>query len=201
MNNTSLVVQAGGESRRMGRDKGLVHFRGQPLIQRVVERLRPLAAEILVTTNHPEEYVFLGIPLTPDVLPGRGALGGLYTALKVARRPFVAVVACDMPFASLALLAYQRDLLASSAYDLAVPQTEYGTEPFHAVYRRDVCLSLVSAALEQGKWRAEGWFSQADPRFLLPEEIRRFDPHGLAFYNINTPEELAGAEALAAQGF
>ncbi|MCX8063463.1 MAG: NTP transferase domain-containing protein, partial [Anaerolineales bacterium] len=76
----SLVVQAGGESRRMGKDKALLPFLGKPLIQRILERLIPVVDEALVTTNHPERYGFLNVPLVGDVFPGRGALGGLYTA-------------------------------------------------------------------------------------------------------------------------
>ena len=90
----SIAIQAGGESRRMGRDKGLMPFLGRPLIQRVLERLTPIADEVLVTTNSPDEYRFLNLPLFPDLKPGRGALGGLYTALSSAACEAVAVVAC-----------------------------------------------------------------------------------------------------------
>ncbi|MFL7867205.1 MAG: molybdenum cofactor guanylyltransferase, partial [Anaerolineales bacterium] len=68
----TICVQAGGESRRMGRDKALMPFLGRPLIQRVVDRLSPIADEIIVTTNNPDDYRFLGLPLFPDLKPGRG---------------------------------------------------------------------------------------------------------------------------------
>ena len=67
----SIAIQAGGESRRMGQDKGLASFLGKPLVARLVERLAPLADEVLVTTNRLQEYAFLGVPLFPDLLPGR----------------------------------------------------------------------------------------------------------------------------------
>src|SRR5512147_3255637 len=96
----TVCIQAGGQSSRMGEDKALKTFLGRPLIQRVIDRLSPIADEIILTTNHPEEYTFLDLPLFSDLKPGRGALGGLYTAIASATNPFVAVVACDMPFAS-----------------------------------------------------------------------------------------------------
>ncbi|HJW89725.1 MAG TPA: molybdenum cofactor guanylyltransferase, partial [Anaerolineales bacterium] len=112
----TLAIQAGGDSRRMGQDKGLVPLLGQPLVARAIQRLGRLADEVLVTTNHTEAYRFLGIPLFPDLIPGVGALSGLYTALSAAQNPLVAVVACDMPFASADLLSYARDrLLAANA--------------------------------------------------------------------------------------
>jgi molybdopterin-guanine dinucleotide biosynthesis protein A len=96
----TVVIQAGGMSARMGEDKALKPFLGRLLIQRVIDRVTPIADELIVTTNRPAEYEFLNLRLVPDLKPGRGALGGLYTAIASAASPLVAVVACDMPFAS-----------------------------------------------------------------------------------------------------
>ncbi len=198
----TVVIQAGGESRRMGSNKALLPFLGQPLIARVLERVRPLADEILITTNQHEGFEFLDLPLVADVLPGSGALGGLYTALLSARQPLVAVVACDMPFASRELLAYQRDLLVAEEADVVLPATEQGLEPLHALYRRETCLPAVEAALKQGERRVISWFGQVRVRALTPAEIAAIDPAGRAFMNVNTPEDLLQAERLAraAQG-
>lgn len=193
----TVVVQAGGESRRMGQDKALVPFLGRPLIQRVIDRVVPLADEVLVTTNHPEDYRFLGYPIFPDLVPGRGALGGLYTALSAARHPLVAVVACDMPFVSAPLLTAQRDLLVSADYDAVIPRTEGGTEPFHALYRRLACLPPIQAAIAADKWRVDAWYSKAQVYLMSPQETAQNDPGGLAFWNVNTPEELHQAEEIA----
>jgi molybdopterin-guanine dinucleotide biosynthesis protein A len=180
----------------MGQDKGLVPFHGQPLILQVVKRLSAIAGEVLVTTNNLPGYSFLGLPLFEDLLPGTGALGGLYTALTAARYPSVAVVACDMPFASASLLTYQHSLLLSTGADLVIPRREDKLEPFHAVYRRETCLPLVQAALQAGMRRVDAWFPQASLRYIDPQEAARFDTAGLAFWNINTLEDLAEAEAL-----
>jgi molybdopterin-guanine dinucleotide biosynthesis protein A len=193
----TLVIQSGGESRRMGQDKALLPFLGQPLIQRVVQRLGPLAAEILVTTNHVEDYQFLNLPLISDIYPGRGALGGVYTALKSASQPLVAIAACDMPFASPALFTAELDILLTSDYDIAIPHSGEGLEPFHAVYRRATCLPAVEAALEGGRWRVDAWFAAVKVRVLSTAEIQTYDPQMLCFRNVNTPEELRQAEALA----
>ncbi len=193
----TLVIQAGGESRRMGRDKALVPFLGQTLIERVLGRVAHLADEILVTTNKPEDYAFLGLPLVKDVIPGRGALGGLYTALSAAHQPLVAVVACDMPFVSAELLAFERDELLRAGYDAVIPRTAEGTEPFHAVYDRDACLPAIYAAIQADRWRVDAWYRQVNLRLLSPAEVHPYDPQGLAFWNVNTPQDLAQAEQLA----
>lgn len=195
----TLVIQAGGESRRMGQDKGLVPFLGKPLIQRVLGRLESLGDEVLITTNRPDGYRFLNVPLVGDLVPNRGALGGLYTALSAARSPIVAVVACDLPFASREILEAARDLLVEEDWDAVVPVTGSGAEPFHAVYRRETCLPAVKAVLDQGAWRADAWYPQVRLRRLQPEEYRNLDPLQLTFRNVNTPEELRLAEEIARQ--
>jgi molybdopterin-guanine dinucleotide biosynthesis protein A len=196
----TLVIQAGGESRRMGTDKALLPFLGQPLILRPLNRLAGLADEVLVTSNQPEKYHFLGLSPIPDLLPGFGALGGLYTALSAASHPYVAVVACDMPFTSLGLFAAELTLLRETGADAVIPRSDAGTEPFHSVYRRETCLPYVRAALEAGKQRVDAWFSQVNIRYLAPAEILPFDHDQLAFLNINTLEELKEAEGIARVG-
>jgi molybdopterin-guanine dinucleotide biosynthesis protein A len=193
----TIVVQAGGESSRMGQDKALLPFLGRPLIARVLERVAPLGDEVLLTTNQPQDYRFLNLPLFPDIIPDRGALGGVYTALHSARGDLVALVACDMPFANPKLLAYQLETLVEGGYDAVIPKEEGGTEPFHAVYRRETCLPAVRAAIQADKWRVDSWFAQVKIHFLSAEEIRPYDPNGLAFVNVNDPQEFRQAEALA----
>lgn len=194
---TSIVIQAGGESRRMGQNKALMPFLGQPMIQRVVERLGGLGDEMLVTTNQPEAFQFLGLPLVADVLPGTGALGGLYTALLAAHAPRVLVVACDMPFVSPQLARLELDVLAAEGWDVVIPTTLEGLEPLHTVYRRETCIPAIERALQEQKRRMISWFGDVRVRELSLEEVRVVEPELRAFMNVNTPEELAAAEALA----
>ena len=193
----SLVIQAGGKSERMGEDKALKPFLGRPLIQQVMDGLAPLADEIIVTTNRPAEYAFLGHRLVADLAPGRGALGGLYTAVASAAHPIVGVVACDMPFASKALFETATRLLVQEEADVVIAKTEEGYEPFHAVYRRITCLPAIQSAIEADKWKVISWFPSVKVRELTPAELAAADPSGRAFWNVNTPEEFAEAERLA----
>jgi molybdopterin-guanine dinucleotide biosynthesis protein A len=193
----SVVIQAGGESLRMGQDKARMPFLGRPLIQRVIDRLSPIADELIVTTNKPEEYRFLGLPVYSDLIPGRGALGGLYTALACASQPLVAVVACDMPFVCADLFAVMRDALITTKKDIAIPRPHGGLEPFHAVYRSETCLPHIQTALEADKWRVDAWFARVEMVYFDQQELITFEPELRCFSNVNTPEELAAAEQLA----
>jgi molybdopterin-guanine dinucleotide biosynthesis protein A len=181
----------------MGRDKALMPFLGRPLIQRVADRMAPIADELIVTTNRPDDYRFLGLPLFPDLRPGRGALGGLYTALSSATCQAVAVVACDMPFASPRLIEAGYRLLVQEDADVVIPDSGEGLEPLHALYRRETCLPAIEAAIDADQWRLIAWFPQVKVRPLQLDELKRYDPSGLAFWNLNTPEEFVEAEQRA----
>jgi molybdopterin-guanine dinucleotide biosynthesis protein A len=193
----SLALLSGGNSERMEQDKALMPFLGRPLILRILERISPIADEVLLSTNRPENYAFLNLPHYPDIQPGHGALGGLYTALKVAKYPFVAAVACDMPFANPGLFEFELDILSKTGADVAIPSTPEGLEPLHAVYRRETCLAAIKSALDAGRLKLVGWLPEVNTRIVPPEETARFDPQGLAFWNLNTPEEFRLAEERA----
>jgi molybdopterin-guanine dinucleotide biosynthesis protein A len=193
----SIVIQAGGQSTRMGENKALKPFLGRPLVQRVIERLAPIADELLLTTNQPEEFAFLELPLFTDIKAGRGPLGGLYTALVSAKYPSVAVVACDMPFASAPLLAAAAGFLSQDDADVVIAETAEGFEPLHAVYHRETCIPAIESAMEADQWRMISWLPQVKVRRLTPDELDRYDPESLAFWNVNTPEEFSKAERRA----
>lgn len=196
----SVVIQAGGESRRMGQSKALVDFQGRPLIMRLVERLLPAADELVITTNEAEKLGFLhevypgaNIRLAPDEYDFRGALPGLYTALNAASNPFVAVVACDMLFASPRLIVAESIEMAELDCDVVVPVNQHGYEPFHAMYRKDTCIKAVKSALDEGSARAQAFFGNTalDVVEFPQARVLEVEPRGGCFINANTPEELA----------
>lgn len=191
----TLAILAGGQSNRMGQDKALIPFLGRPLISRVLDRLASLAQEsIIIISGGAEAYTKFGVKVIKDLLPGRGALGGLYTAISEATHPAVAVAACDLPFASAALFTHEYDLLNSEKVDIVIPQTIKGTEPLHAVYRCATCLPAIRAALDANEQRLISWFPGLRVRYLSPVEIQIDDHQGLAFWNLNSPEEFQMAE-------
>lgn len=184
----------------MGRDKALMPFLGEPLITRLLRRLRAGIlkeqpdCEILVIANRPEDYKFLDVPLYSDIFPGTGPLGGLLTALEVAHAPIIAVVACDMPFLHPALLLKQRKMLIDAGADVVIPRSNEGLEPLHTVYRKGTCLPAVRAALETGERKMISWFSSVKVREISMAEISVIDPDGLCFLNVNNPDEFRRAE-------
>jgi molybdopterin-guanine dinucleotide biosynthesis protein A len=193
----SVVIQAGGKSMRMGSDKILMPFLGQPLLLRVYQRVVPLGQEIFVTADMPNRYTPLGMRTVMDLIPGRGALGGLYTAVKLAKFPLVAVVACDMPFLNITLLKAEIDRIIQSGADVLIPQTPKGLEPLHAIYRKETCLPVLDHAIQDQVQKLISWLPKVAVDIMTPEEVQVFDPGFRSFTNINTPEEFRDAERIA----
>ena len=197
----TVVIQAGGESRRMGQSKALVPFEGRPLICRLIERLSSVADELIITTNEGERLAFLAhqypelaIRLVPDLHEFRGALPGIHTALEAASNPYVAIVACDMLFASPRLIVAEAIAMRESGADAVVPVNKHGYEPFHAIYRREGCLSAVREIIESGDKRAQSFFDRVNVREFSQHEVLAAEPMGGCFINANTPEELRALE-------
>ncbi len=181
----------------MGRDKARVLLAGRPLITHVLERAAPLGTDVLVTTNSPEAFDFLGVRLVPDDHPGLGALAGLQTALRAAQAERVLVLACDLPFVSVPLLEHL--LLVAPEADAVLPRWHGELEPLHAVYRR-TCLGPIEQALAEGRQRMISFHESIRLHVVEEEDIAAFDPQGLTFFNVNTPDELQTAERLLAAG-
>lgn len=199
----SVVIQAGGESKRMGESKALVQFGGRPLICRIIERVMPSADELIITTNEPEKLQFLfemypeaNMALATDVYKMRGALPGLYTALNASNNSIVAMVACDMVFASSSLIVAESIEMAETGADVVVPVNKHGFEPFHATYRKESCEAAVKRAIEAGQTRVQALFS--DPLITVDEfpqeKVLEVEPRGGCFINTNTRDELASIE-------
>ena len=90
------IILAGGQSKRMKQDKGLLTYKGKKLIEYGILLLNPYVDKIIISTDNPG-YSQFGYPLVPDEYKGIGPIGGLYSALKVSGSPGNLVIPCDMP--------------------------------------------------------------------------------------------------------
>ena len=196
LQNLTLAVQAGGFSKRMGKDKALLPFNKMTMIEHVIQRGRSLTDDILVTTNKLEEYQFLGVPLFSDQLDLNGSLVGIHTALNAAKRSVVAVIACDMPFFSPGLLAYQAQMLIENNVDVVVPRWQNYLEPLHAVYRKETGLAVIEKPLAEKKFAILDWYKYLHVLEVDEQKIDQFDPNHLAFINTNTPQDYENAKII-----
>lgn len=212
----SGIILAGGQSRRMGRDKAFLEFDGAPLIARVLARVRQVCAEVIVVANDVDAYARFGVPVIRDVYPGKGSLGGIFSGLQAARAESALAVACDLPFLNDALLRHlialapQADIVIPRAHapiGKAKDATRYeqlavkasGLQATHAIYSKR-CLEPMRARLLADDLRIINFFDEVRVRVVEPDEIARFDPQMLSFLNVNTPEDWNSALSLLDKG-
>ncbi|KPK91907.1 MAG: hypothetical protein AMJ88_12180 [Anaerolineae bacterium SM23_ 63] len=194
----TIAIQAGGDSQRMGGDKALLPLAGKPLIEHLLMRVKDLGEDILVTTNRPRDYAFLGVRLVSDPVPGLGVLNGLHVALDAALGKSVLVLACDMPFVSRPLVEHLVSLATRA--DVVVPYHDSGFEPLHAIYAKPACLPAIGAALAAGEKRLTSFYPMVEVLPVEGSDLSRLDPRGLSFFNVNTLEDLAQAERIWSEG-
>ena len=185
-----VAVLAGGQSRRMGRDKALLPLGDQPLIERVLDTARPLAYPGLIVGD-PAAYGHLGWPVLPDCRPGRGPLGGLYTALGTTAAP-VLLLACDLPFLTPAFLRYLVD--RRGPHQAVVPHTAAGLQPLCALYEPS-CMAAVEAAVQADQLGMRRLLSNLSLDLVREKDWRPHDERGLLFANLNAPAEYQRAQA------
>ena len=190
--NLTLSIQAGGYSKRMGRDKALLEFNNLTLIEYIIQRGKSLTNNIVITTNTPEKYAFLDLPMFSDQISLSGTLVGISTALQAANTPYVAIVACDMPFFSPALFHHEQSILKSDDLHAVVPQTEKGIEPLHAVYQRETCLAAINQSLQNEELSPKKWLQKISVKFI--QDLGGFNPTHEMFMNINTPNDYQNAK-------
>ena len=182
----TAVVLAGGKSSRMGRPKSLLLFDGEPLITHIVRGLKQMFAETVVVAAPEQELPDLPVILVRDEVAYQGPVGGIYYGLNAASGEFCFVTSCDVPFLNAALIS--RLMAQILNYDVAVPYWEDRFQPLHAVYRRSV-LPLLKEQLDRGELRPIYLFDKVRTLKIGEDEIRLFDPEGLSFLNMNTPDD------------
>ena len=190
----AAAILAGGRARRFGGEqKSILRVGGVRIIDRQVAVLRNIADPVFVVGPDPGPFADLGLEVTPDIIPGCGALGGIYTAIVRSPRERTLVVACDMPFLSEALL---RHLTERDDGDLVIPRGRRGYEPLCALYAR-ACAEPIRRRIERGLLQASQFPEEVKMVEVGPEIIERYDPDDLMFVNVNTPHDFAHAQGLS----
>ena len=192
----SVGILAGGHSQRMGQDKAFLPVGGQPVIQRVLDRVADLSDDLILVTNTPDKYrCCTNCRLVGDVFPGKGSLGGIYSALTAARHTYCLIVACDLPFLSAPLLRHLISL--TPGCDVVVPHISGNLEATHAIYAR-ACLEPIRHRLQRDELRIRGFFDEVRVCVVEQDVAARFDPELRSFLNMNTPSDWERLQRLAA---
>jgi molybdopterin-guanine dinucleotide biosynthesis protein A len=190
------ILAGGGATRFEGKPKGLELVGGERILDRLVRVMTAaLGAPPLLVANAPEAESWRpDLRNVPDVQPGFGALGGIYTAVVAAPAPVVCV-AWDMPFVSESLIGALAEGL--DLHDAMLPQSggRRGVEPLCAAYG-PACKDAIAASLSAGDLRAVGFHDRIRVGILPLEQVRALADPDLVFFNVNTADDLARADQL-----
>lgn len=187
--NATVVILAGGKSSRMGSDKGLVSFKGQPMIQHVIDEVKQLDLPIIIIANN-DDYDVFGYPVYKDLVHEKGPVGGIYTALSHSKSEKNIVVSCDTPFVTKEILT--QLLNQSNNYDVVIPSLMTKEHPLIGVYDRDI-LGHFKQQLDLDQLKLKVAYRGLKYK-VVPFQIddEGFGVH--AFSNLNTREELKRLE-------
>jgi len=190
MADAAAVILVGGKSSRMGRAKALLPFDNEPLIAHVVRRLKSWFPEIIVVAAPDQELPELSAVLVRDEIAYQGPVSGIYHGLKAATKDVCFVTSCDAPFLNFELIDHLLEQI--SEYDVVVPFWQERFQPLHAIYRTSV-VPLLKEQLERGELRPIFLYDKVRTRKIQEAEIRRLDPEGLSFLNMNSPADYDAA--------
>jgi len=173
----------------MGVDKASLVVDGEPLARRASAVLAAACTSVLVASGDGRRLDWLGLPQVTDLEPGAGPLAGLVAGLEAARTPLVAVLAVDMPDANPEVLRLLAGRVGEC--DAAVPRTERGLEPLHAVYATAAARGL-RAAFEAGERSVQRAIERLEVVVVEPDAWSDADPTGRFARNLNRPGDLRG---------
>lgn len=189
----AAVILAGGENSRYPKLKAFIEIDGQTIIERTVALLREHFALVLVSTNQPEAYFRLGLPMIGDLLPSRGPMCGMHAALRYLGAGSALFVACDMPFVQPEVI----ELLCSSHREgvpATIPVFHGRPQPLLGVYSVAL-LPLLEEAVLSDRVQLRRFLDDAGAVYLPEDEVKKMDAQGLSFVNINTVADHAEAVA------
>ena len=191
--NATLIILAGGESKRMGRPKHLLpEPRGGTILEHLIGRLSPLFTETLVVGRNLAP-LSCNARAVEDRLLARSPLVGIYSGLLAAKTDLCFVIACDMPFVRSCLV--EHILSQSRDVDACVPIVNGYYEPLCAAYRRSA-ISAIAEAIERGMFKVTAPYKDLNLRTIPEEESRCFDEELVSFTNLNVPRQLELLEQL-----
>ncbi len=183
--NISAAILAGGTNSRFnGRIKSLVPFHNKPILEYQTEVLKSLFSEIMLIANDPDQFSdYRELLIYTDIIPGKGPLSGIHTALKKSGHDQVFIVAGDMPFINGNTITSQIRAAGKEKYEAIIPRVNKNIEPLHGVYHTSG-LDKLEALLQPGKPPSVKKFLETINTFYWETDDET------PFININTPEEL-----------
>lgn len=196
----AAIILAGGKSSRMGTNKALLKINEKTNIERTRDALKLLFDDIILVTNEPETYEFLGMKMTSDHYPGMGPLAGVHAGLTASDYDVNLIVACDMPFVSVELA--EALVESCSHYDAVIPVINGKQHPLFAVYHKKIA-GEAAKSIEEARLRMKHLFDRINVLYMTESDLQTYSQMDLerVFFNMNNPNEYEDAKKWAEAEF
>jgi molybdopterin-guanine dinucleotide biosynthesis protein A len=171
----------------MGENKAFIQIEGVPIIRRIYDLFKQLFQEVIIVTDQKDLFSNFDSRICSDLIPGKGALGGLYTGIFFSSFQHSFCVACDMPFIRKSLVQYLIENIDDA--DVIVPRTKDGLQPLHAIYSKH-CIDPIRKLIDAGRSKIIDLYCQVNVKIVDEKDFLCLDPGRESFINVNTPEEL-----------
>ncbi|MGB0882066.1 MAG: molybdenum cofactor guanylyltransferase [Vicingaceae bacterium] len=176
----TAIILAGGKSSRMGEDKGIMFLEGKPMVQHIIEVVKPLTEKIIIISNN-NKYSQFGYPVFEDITKGKGPLAGILTGLQYSTTDKNLILSCDVPFVNKKLL----DLLITNSEnsDVVIPEKEDRTHQLIGIYDKS-CIPTFKRELANNRLKMKLAIKKLNYKIIDANQI-----DAQVFYNINTKED------------
>jgi molybdopterin-guanine dinucleotide biosynthesis protein A len=189
------AILSGGENKRIPVLKGFLSIEGRAIIERSIDVLTRVFDRVVISTNMPERYFSLGVPLIGDIRKETGPMTGILSVLVATGAEAVFVVACDMPFINENLIRYMVEKHGTECTeqgagncDATIPVFRSYKEPLFGIYARSAAQPMDSL-IRDGRRKLTDVLAGLRVKYIAEQEVRAVDPAGESFVNINTMED------------
>ncbi len=187
-NSMQALILAGGENKRLPMIKGFLEINGKRIIDSNIDLLDRIFDKVIISTNDPERYFYLGRPMVGDTVRYRGPMTGILSVLNIPEISEIFVTACDMPFISAELIQYivsQWD----KKWDAAIPIFDKKPQPLLGVYSKTIAPNMENS-IKHGTRSLRKFIQNVNVLYVHEQEVRNIDREGKSFVNINTLEDI-----------
>jgi molybdopterin-guanine dinucleotide biosynthesis protein A len=181
------LILAGGENSRIPFLKGFLEINGTKIIESNVRLLKGIFNRVLISTNNPELYFYLGTLMVGDIIKHRGPMTGIYSALNVPDVSDVFVTACDMPFINVILIQHMINKW-DGKQDAVIPVFDKRPQPLFGIYSQKIT-GKIEDSIKNGRKSLWELLKRINVLYIKEEEVRSIDSEGRSFVNINTMED------------
>ena len=195
---TGVILSGGLSTRFDGKNKAFINVGGMRILDRLYRIFSDLFDEIILVTNDPLQFLEWDLTIVTDIFPVRSSLTGIHAGLFYMKNSFGFFAACDTPFLKKDLVEVLLENIEGNK-DIIMPETAAGMEPLCAIYSKR-CLNTAEHHIKQNKFKIQQALGKHRWKIISESKLRSKDPELISFFNINTPQDLAKAEEMAAEG-